>query len=173
MEIVPETNRRPQAASCEPPIVPDYEILALAGRGAFGSVWVARDRTAVLHALKVVDLAPLPDSGDREEEALCLVRQRVPEHPHLVRIFHVSRQETRLIYAMELADPAPGSPPPDQPGYLPDTLARRLTANARCPVEDMIHLGVATLGRPPSGLWGRDGGSLAPGGSPSSHPGRR
>src|SRR4051794_2377820 len=71
----------------------DYMVLTRAGRGAFGSVWVARDRTGVLHALKVVDLAGLPghDPGEREEKALALVRQRVPRHPHLVEVFHVSR----------------------------------------------------------------------------------
>ena len=147
MEIVPEGDRRHRAAPRERPAVPDYEILALAGRGAFGSVWVARDFTGVLHALKVVDVDRLPgrDPGDREEEAICLVRRRVPEHPHLVRITHVSRQETRLVYAMELADAAPGSPPPDQPGYLPDTLGRRLAANARLPVAEAIQLTLELL----------------------------
>jgi serine/threonine protein kinase len=145
MEIMPDNNRQPRAAPLKPPVVPDYEILALAGRGAFGSVWVARDHTNVLHALKVVELASLSSSGHREETALSLVRQRVPSHPHLVRITHVSRQKTRLIYAMELADPGAGSPPPDQRGYFPDTLARRLSKKATIPVPEAIQLALQLL----------------------------
>jgi serine/threonine protein kinase len=125
----------------------DYQLLHLAGRGAYGSVWVARDRTGILLALKIIEPAHLPgaDHGEREERALALVRQRVPHYPHLVSISHVSRQEGRLLYAMELADPAAGSPPPDQDGYQADTLARRVAASGRLPLPDAIRVALSLL----------------------------
>ncbi|MFQ3651824.1 MAG: protein kinase [Gemmataceae bacterium] len=130
-----------------PPSLPDYHLLGLAGSGAFGSVWVARDITGMLYAVKIVDVAKLGGQvpGEREEQALALVRQRVPQHPHLVRIFHVSRQGARLIYAMELADPAPGSTPAEQPGYQPDTLARRIAVSGRYTVADAVRLALDLL----------------------------
>lgn len=103
----------------------DYELLHPAGRGAFGTVWVARDRSGLLRALKVIE-ASEGSSALREESALALVRSRVPRHPHLIEVFHVGRARGRLLYAMELADPAPGSPPADQPGYRADCLESRL-----------------------------------------------
>jgi serine/threonine protein kinase len=129
------------------PTVPDYEILGITGRGAYGTVWVARDRSGVLRALKVVDLTRLPDhdAGEREERALALVRQRVPRHPHLVEIFHVSRQDGRLVYAMELADAAAGSPPPGEDGYQADPLARRIAVNGRLSVVEAVRVAIDLL----------------------------
>lgn len=126
--------------------ISDYHLLHLAGRGAYGSVWVARDRTGVLLAVKVVEPGQLlgPDHGEREERALALVRQRVPHHPHLVSISHVSRQDGRLLYAMELADPAPGSPAPDQDGSQADTLARRVAAG-RLPLPEALRVVLSLL----------------------------
>ena len=125
----------------------DYQILSLAGRGAFGSVWVARDRTGVVHAVKVVDLARLPghDAGDREEHALALVRQRVPRHPNLVEISHVSRIHGQLVYAMELADAAHGSPLAGELGYNADTLAQRIASSGRLPVQEGVPIALNLL----------------------------
>lgn len=142
MEVVTSKpgDRTAQAESS--PANPDYETLSLAGRGAYGCVWVARDRSGVLRALKVIELARLPDheAGDREEQALSLVRQRIARHPHLVEVFHVSHDDRRLVYAMELADAAPGSPPPGHEGYQADTLARRIAVNGRLSGREAVHV---------------------------------
>lgn len=129
------------------PAVPDYEILTLAGRGAFGSVWVARDRSGVLRALKVIDLDRLPEhsAGDQEEQALSLVRQRLPRHPHIVEIFHITRQDGRLVYAMELADAAQESSPPGEDGYRADTLAQRIASHGRLPAREAIGIALDLL----------------------------
>jgi formylglycine-generating enzyme required for sulfatase activity len=130
-----------------PPSLPDYELLHLAGRGAFGSVWVARDRSGLLLGVKILEPMRFaePDCGQREERALALVRQRLPHHPHLVSIFHVSRVAGRLLYAMELADPAAAAAPADQPGYRPDTLADRIARGARMPVARAVALALDLL----------------------------
>src|SRR5438067_1574994 len=41
---------------------------------------------------------------------------------------------------MELADPAPGSPPAGQDGYRADTLAQRIAANGRLPVPEAVRI---------------------------------
>lgn len=46
---------------------------------------------------------------------------------------------------MELADPAAGSPPPDQDGYQADTLARRIAASGRLPLPDAIRVTLSLL----------------------------
>ncbi len=111
-------------------------------------MWVARDRTGVLLAVKVVEPAHPSgqDHGEREERALALVRQRVPRHPHLVSILHVSRRDGRLVYTMDLADPACGFPSPDQDGYQADTLAQRIAARGQLPLHDALSIALDLLG---------------------------
>ena len=132
----------PDSSADQPPALAGFEIIAPAGRGAYGVVWVARDASGRLHAVKVVDAA---DPIGREAQALALVLDRVPSDPHLVRITHVGRDGPRLAYAMELADPAAGSPPAGSPGYRPDTLAARLSNRERLYPDESVALALDVL----------------------------
>jgi serine/threonine protein kinase len=86
--------------------IPDYERVRLCGKGAYGTVWVVRDRVGVHRALKVIDLNMLraADIRCREYSALEAYCRLVPRHPNLIQIAHVGVMDELLYYTMELAD---------------------------------------------------------------------
>ena len=97
--------------------IPDYEILKKCGHGAYGEVWIARNRAGSLVALKTVE-----KSGQITRELTGLRSySRVACSPYLIRIFHIGEADDTLYYTMELADNL-GS---DQ-FYIPATLANLL-----------------------------------------------
>ncbi|MFZ2653732.1 MAG: serine/threonine-protein kinase [Victivallales bacterium] len=108
----------------ERPNIPDFEIISCCGSGAYGDVWVADDRDGIRRAVKVLNKERLTNLGvlGREEKALRLFRNRVPEHPNLIRIFHSGETDTLIYYVMELADNANTN----GPEYEADTLETRL-----------------------------------------------
>jgi len=86
--------------------IPDYERVGFCGEGAFGTVWVVRDRVGVHRALKTIDLERLRSANARcrESAALEVYCQHVQRHPNLIEVFHVGMQGHLLYYTMELAD---------------------------------------------------------------------
>ena len=112
------------------PIIPDYRIISCCGSGAYGDVWLAEDRDGLKRAVKVLDKARLANLGvlGREEKAIRLFRNKVPEHPNLIRIYHSGETETLLYYAMEIADSSGGGD-----AYAPDTLESRLRKGGALP----------------------------------------
>ncbi|MFZ2655551.1 MAG: protein kinase [Victivallales bacterium] len=108
----------------ERPAIPDFEIISCCGSGAYGDVWVADDRDGIRRAVKVLNKERLTNLGvlGREEKALRLFRNRVPEHPNLIRIFHSGETDSLIYYVMELAD----NSNPAGPDYQADTLENRL-----------------------------------------------
>ncbi|MCG3138286.1 MAG: Serine/threonine-protein kinase PknD [Phycisphaerae bacterium] len=129
-------------------LIPDYELMRVCGHGAFGKVWIARDRVGVYRALKVIELGKLTELGitHREIRALQQYCQHVPLHPNLVQIFHIGQGENMFYYTMELADDAVTRLPvrKELPGsYIPMTLRRVLRAgrlNVDVAVEITLHL---------------------------------
>lgn len=98
------------ASTCPTAAVGDYIRLRRIGAGTYGDVWLARDAVGKLVALKVIDRERLRlmSRTNREERALRLLRTQLPEHPRLIRVFHVGNDEPYLYYTMELADNAVG-----------------------------------------------------------------
>lgn len=90
----------------EKPYIPDFKIISCCGSGAYGDVWVADDRDGIRRAVKVLNKARLTNLGvlGREEKALRLFRNMVPEHTNLIRIFHSGETASLIYYVMELAD---------------------------------------------------------------------
>ena len=101
--------------------IPDYEKVRLCGEGAFGTVWVVRDRVGLNRALKAIDLRSVraARAGSREMAALESYCRIIDEHLNLVRVYHVGIHGPFLYYIMELADDAATNEPARR--ELPDS----------------------------------------------------
>lgn len=142
--------------------IPDYEPMIPCGEGAFGSVWVVRDRVGVYRALKMIDLRRLRQTkvDSYEINALQAYCRKVSRHPFLITIFHVGQVDDTLYYTMELADHQSGPVDPVKgvpEGYRPlnlrgilqtkklnpdtsmDIVCRLLRGLARLHELDLVH----------------------------------
>ncbi|MBN2578739.1 MAG: serine/threonine protein kinase [Pirellulales bacterium] len=112
-----------------PPEIPDFELLRPIGRGGFGRVWLARNRTTGhLRAVKVIPLhrSGTADAAGREITSLTRLEEKLRRHPNLLGIHHVGRTARDLFYVMDPADDLSGAPASTDPGYWPATLENRL-----------------------------------------------
>lgn len=107
-----------------PPEVPDFDLLRPIGRGAFGQVWLATNRTTGrLRAVKLIRL----DQAGREIASLIRLEANVRnQHPNLLGIDHVGQTAQYLFYVMDPADDITGSPASCDSAYRPCTLKERL-----------------------------------------------
>lgn len=125
-------------------VIPDYERIALCGEGSYGSVWAVRDRVGVYRALKLIDLDRLERAGVTcyELHALETYCRKVPQHPHLITVFHVGAAGRWLYYTMELADDQAGFGAVSDPfpqNYRPLTLATLIKAG-RLKIDPAIEI---------------------------------
>lgn len=107
----PHSTDRPVTPAKEAqgmPVIPDHILLRRIGKGAFGEVWLARNAVGIFHAVKIVFQREFssPDPYEREFRG---IRKFMPvslEHPGLVRVLHVGRNDADayFFYIMELAD---------------------------------------------------------------------
>lgn len=116
-----------------PPDLPDLEPVCLIGEGAYGKVWLARNRTTGL--LRAVKLIPWDRAGREVESITRLESKACREHPNLLRIHHVGRASRYVYCIMDPADDVSGAPPSTEPGYRPATLREKLKAGPLAPVE--------------------------------------
>jgi serine/threonine protein kinase/Flp pilus assembly protein TadD len=96
------------------PSVPDYELLRVIGRGAYGEVWLARSVLSGYRAIKVVwhrDFAGEDRAFDREFEGIQRFEPISRSRPSQLAILHVGKNAAAgyFYYVMELADPV-GNP---------------------------------------------------------------
>ncbi len=90
-------------------LVSDYERVQLCGEGAYGSVWVVRDRVGVYRAMKIVNLRRIGTqqrsaNGERERQSLETYCRKVGRYPYLIQVHHVGMAGDLLYYTMDLAD---------------------------------------------------------------------
>lgn len=80
----------------------DFSFILDCGAGAFGRVWLVKDLTEQIIALKVIPLAQL-SHFEQELNGLKLYRQTIHDFRNLVQIFHVGKTEHFFYYTMEAA----------------------------------------------------------------------
>ena len=121
------------------PQVPDFELIRPIGRGGFGQVWLAANRTTgQLRAVKVIPLRPAGRAGSaaeprsaagREIHSLTRLEANLGRrHANLMAIHHVGKTEQFLFYVMTAADDVSGEAVSREPSYRPATLESRLEA---------------------------------------------
>jgi serine/threonine protein kinase len=125
------------------PNIPDFTIEGYCGSGAYGNVWVGRDRDGIRRAIKVLDLQRLKALGvlEREERAIRLVRRSDLHHPGLIEIHHAGETAECIYYVMDLADDLSGG----TGEYQPDTLDQRLKRGVAFDAAECLHLAVCLL----------------------------
>jgi len=120
------------------PAIPDFTIEGPCGSGASGDVWLARDKSGIPRAVKVIDKLRLARQGilRREEKAVTVYRAAELKHTNLIEIFHVGETDEFIYYVMPVADNL------NKTGaeYLADTLAARITLNGSMTPSEVITL---------------------------------
>lgn len=96
-------GRQPPAVS-----ISDHELLRCVGRGAYGSVWLARNVMGTFRAVKVVHRENFARERPfaREYEGVLKFEPISRSHPNLMQILHVGRRAEYFYYVTELADDA-------------------------------------------------------------------
>ncbi|MBI3417590.1 MAG: tetratricopeptide repeat protein, partial [Verrucomicrobia bacterium] len=92
-------------------LIPDHDLIERIGRGGYGEVWLARNRTTdTLRAVKIVFRHEFEDERpyQREFDGLLKFEPISRSHPSQLAILHVGRNDEAgcFYYVMELADSA-------------------------------------------------------------------
>ncbi|MHC4400655.1 MAG: serine/threonine-protein kinase [Planctomycetota bacterium] len=120
-----------------PPEIPDLDLIRAVGRGGFGRVWLATNRTTGrLCAVKVIPLRPpgTADPAGREITSITRLEANLRRrHPSLLAIHHVGKTADHLFYVMDAADDVSGARASSAPGYRPATLESRLEKGPLAP----------------------------------------
>jgi formylglycine-generating enzyme required for sulfatase activity len=127
------------------PRIPDHEVLRCIGKGSYGEVWLARAVTGTLRAVKVVrrEDFELDRTFEREFEGIMKFEPVSREHPGLVHVLHVGRndEEKFYYYVMELGDDRERGSRVESGDYEPRTLGTDKTIKQRLPVSECIEVG--------------------------------
>jgi len=147
--------------------VPDHELLGVIGRGSYGEVWLARNLTASLFAIKIIYRSRFTDARpfEREFEGIQRFEPISRSHPSQLAILHVGKNDATgcFYYVMELADDAnvgqasglcgrqgtASELPAKESGvtpvlpYQPRTLRHDLEQQGRLPISNCIQIGVS------------------------------
>ncbi|RYD28305.1 MAG: serine/threonine protein kinase, partial [Verrucomicrobiaceae bacterium] len=127
------------------PRIPDHEVLRCIGKGSYGEVWLARAVTGTLRAVKVVHREDfeLERTFEREFEGIMKFEPNSRDHPGLVHILHVGRndEEKFYYYVMELADDRERGSRVDAADYEPRTMGTDKATKNRLPVAECVEHG--------------------------------
>lgn len=119
------------------PKIENYTIIKRCGFGAYGEVWLAKDKTDIDCAIKFLDIEKLTELNalDREKSALKVYRNKIKNHKNLIYISHVGETDKYLYYVMSLADDIG-----ENNEYKPDSLKHRLDTNAILSYDEIIKI---------------------------------
>ncbi len=133
------SHESPETFSPADNLVPDFTLIRCIGRGSYGEVWLARNVTGVLRAVKIVRRAQFADARPYEREFAAIQRyepvSRAAEG--LVHVLHVGRNDEAgfFYYVMELADDAAPTNVAAE-SYSPRTLRSELVSRQRLPIAE-------------------------------------
>src|SRR5262245_39175897 len=138
------------------PAIPEHQLLRPIASGAYGQVWLARNRLGALRAVKIVHRANFDHDRpfEREFAGIKAFEPISRSHNGLVNLLQVGRDDTAgyFYYVMELADDvqAEGKEPNGAPSrsaagsienidsYTPRTLGSELKRRGRLPVDECL-----------------------------------
>jgi hypothetical protein len=130
----------------EPPRIPDHEVLRCIGKGSYGEVWLSRSLTGSLRAIKVVrrEDFELDRTFEREFEGIMRFEPISRDHPGLVHILHVGRndEEGFYYYVMELGDDRETGSRVEPGDYEARTMGTDRTMKKRLSVQECVHHGI-------------------------------
>ncbi len=133
---VQEANKAPAIAAdrfyIDGPVLPGIDVLDVLGRGALGTVYLARHKQINrLVALKAVPVERLANPRERERARRGVEAVTHLQHPNIIQIYHVGRHEGWFFGTLEymeggsLGDRLKGVPfPATEAAQLMQTLAR-------------------------------------------------
>jgi len=133
------TSPLPTSDGRVPPEVPGFDLIRPIGKGGYGEVWLATNRTTGrLRAIKIIAAARSGTVDPAGREITSVVRLEANlrhQHPNLVNIHHVGDCPGYIFFVMDLADDLAGTPGSADPSYRPATLQSRLQAGPLPPDE--------------------------------------
>ncbi len=131
------------------PDTPGYKLIQPPfGEGAYGKVWLAKNKAGQWRALKVVYLAKFNHSQDpygREYEGIQKYLPISDQHPGLLRVDFVSEKNADYFYyAMELGDSVVPDWQDEPTSYQPRDLdnERAKQVGRRLPAKDCARIGI-------------------------------
>jgi CHASE2 domain-containing sensor protein len=136
-------------AAEEVPVVPGYELLpAPFGEGAYGRVWLARNKTGQWRAVKVIYLKNFkndPGPYEREYKGISRYQPVSDQHPGLLRVDFVSQELAgHFYYVMELGDALETGWEREPSTYRPRDLAGECarTPGRRLSARECVRIGL-------------------------------
>jgi CHASE2 domain-containing sensor protein len=138
-------------AAAEPlPAAPGYKLIHPPfGEGAYGKVWLAKNKSGQWRALKAVYLANFGEDSnpyEREFKGISRYQPFSDKHPGLLRVDFVSEKKSGYFYyVMELGDPQQPDWEREPATYKPCDLAseRARSPGRRLPVPECVRIGLA------------------------------
>jgi serine/threonine protein kinase len=136
--------------------IPEHELIRSIASGAYGQVWLARNRLGVYRAVKIVHRASFDHERpfEREFAGIKAFEPISRAHEGLVDLLQVGRDDEAgyFYYVMELADDLNAecdtqyaerpSVLRDPNSYAPRTLASEVKRRGRLPLEECIRIGL-------------------------------
>lgn len=140
------SSNPPTSLRTEAPRIPDHEVLRCIGKGSYGEVWLARSVTGALRAVKVVrrEDFELDRTFEREFEGIMRFEPISRDHPGLVHVLHVGRndEEGFYYYVMELGDDRETGSRVEPGDYEARTMGTDRTVKKRLSVEECVQHGI-------------------------------
>src|SRR5262245_12206258 len=134
-------------------VIPEHELLSPIASGAYGQVWLARNRLGVYRAVKIVHRASFDHDRpfEREFAGIKAFEPISRSHEGLVDLLQVGRDDDAgyFYYVMELADDlnaecnVQNAESQTRSAYTPRTLASEVKRRGRLPLDECIRIGLS------------------------------